>query len=1853
MPGRLRKGRRQGTAKGRATLRTAFDISEDGALDAPLAGRPRGWLILLAAVVALGLFAALLAPRAMAADFTWTGGAPAGEPDWSNGSNWEGGVAPSGSIGALTFPTLTVGACATTCYVSGNNIAGLVTNSLAIGDTYYNLYDFRGDALSVGAEGMEVAGGARANIETMPLNLVAPQTWYVGESASVSVGDVTGTPEALTIALSGGSHLQGANIETGPISVTGSGTLELPPGADLNGTDRNPVELHQARLAPTFLHTVMGPLTSTGGEIRLLVGENYTELAVEGGLTLDSASTVTVPFERYNRTERNLGALVTASGTVSLADANLALPLASPYCPEGLEPGTIYTLITTKGSLTGTFAGIPNGTAIHVENCPETLRINYTAHSVIATVAQGSPVGGALTYGELAAGGHNPSEFCLVCFMGKLISFFRPVDAPTGNFWHTFDDLSVPGRGIPLDLTRTYNSLSATADGPFGFGWSFPYDMSLSFPDATHAVVNQENGSQVTFTEQSGGAYTAPPRVTATLVHNEDGSWTFVRRHRDTFSFNGSGKLTQEKDLNGYVTALTYNGSGQLATVTDPAGRKLNFAYTGNRITSVTDPMGRVVTYAYDGAGNLTDVTDVNGGNTHFTYDAEHRMLTMRMPNQAPGVPGSTSATVTNVYDGQGRVVEQTDQLGRTTKFSYSGEPLGEAGGTTTITDPKGNVIVQEYKFGELLAETKGYGTPQAATWTFGYDPATLGMTSVTDPNGNSTTSTFDAEGNTLSTTDALGRTTTNTYDSFNDLLTTADPMGVTTTMTYDARGNPLSRSRPLKGTAETQTTSYAYGDASHPGDVTAMTDPEGKAWKYSYDANGDRISTTDPLGDETTSTYNGIGWLVNTTSPRGNVGGANPASFTTTYAHNNFGQVTETVDPLGHRTTSQYAPDENVIASTDANGNRTTYSYDAADEQTAVHRADGTTLQTTYWPDGTVKEQIDGAGHVTLYEYDPLGRVSAVTDPLGNTTRYGYDAAGNRTTVTDPEGRVTTNTYDAANELTAVTYSDGKTPNVTGITYDGDGERTGMTDGTGTWSWTWDSLHRLTQVVEGNNGTVKYQYNLRDDLTAIIYPSGKTVSRGYDAAGRWTSVTDWLGNTTDFAYDPNSNLTTETLPSEAGIKDNFAYANDDSLSAISDMHGATSVFGANYTRDANRQLTSDTSQSAGEGSYGYNALNQLCYAGSSAASCASPPSGTTQYQYDSANNLTRMGAATQTFNAGDELISVSMPIPSHENPEGGASQEATRPKGGGATPGGIKVAPGAKEGYLAPTVTSGKVRFTSTGRHSKGTLSQAISTKTGGDLVLAFLSEKGSHAQHTSVKGAGLKWTLVTTASGSGGYLAIWQARAPKSLKHARITVRLARGASAALSTVAFDASAAVVKTAKAARSTRTPSLAVVVPSNTAVWMIGQQAGHRGRPKPSKGQALLASITAPSGDTSWLQSDIPAAAGRVTIADSTAKRAAWILAAVTIQERASSAKAARAAAFSYGGLAIPPLATAPSLASPRDTAATTPLADPATTETSTFSYDAEGDRTSVSSSNGAHHTYSYNQALELTGIGNEISYAYNGDGLRMAKTVGAKTTPFTWDVSGGLASILEDGTNAYVYGPGGLPVEQVSGNTALWFHHDQLGSTRLLTNASGQTVATYAYTSYGSLSSSSGTVSTPLLYAGQYRDGESGLYYLRARYYDSATAQFMTRDPAVAVTLASYAYAEQSPLNLTDPTGLDSGDDIANGLVCGALGYGAGVLSGGLGGFVVGGVCGWAWNNISWPSDWLTLKQVIQAVVPPTPTYGPYMEQQLINSIVFLQGQLAMERPGTDCYQQNQADLIAVKRKLATLTTLQYETAG
>lgn len=135
-----------------------------------------------------------------------------------------------------------------------------------------------------------------------------------------------------------------------------------------------------------------------------------------------------------------------------------------------------------------------------------------------------------------------------------------------------------------------------------------------------------------------------------------------------------------------------------------------------------------------------------------------------------------------------------------------------------------------------------------------------------------------------------------------------------------------------------------------------------------------------------------------------------------------------------------------------------------------------------------------------------------------------------------------------------------------------------------------------------------------------------------------------------------------------------------------------------------------------------------------------------------------------------------------------------------------------------------------------------------------------------------------------------------------------------------------------------------------------------------------------------------------------------------------------------------------------------------------------------------------------------------------------------------------------YVYGPSGLPIEQINNSTSAvtYLHHDQAGSTRLLTGSTGTVTGKCTYSAYGT-PTCEGTVTTPLGWDAQYTSTDTGLIYLRNRVYDPATAQFLTVDPLDQWTHAPYTYASDNPLNYSDPSGLFPWESIAEGLGVGA----------------------------------------------------------------------------------------------------------
>lgn len=1315
-------------------------------------------------------------------------------------------------------------------------------------------------------------------------------------------------------------------------------------------------------------------------------------------------------------------------------------------------------------------------------------------------------------------GGGNPSE--LLC---SQTCFGDPVNTSSGDYFETTTDLSFPGRGAGLQMTRTYSSLAAHAgvSSPLGHGWTFNYNMSLSVdPETGVATVTNVNGSQTQFEPRPEEGFVAPPRVLATLVENENGTYTYTVQQRTIYTFNAVGELIGISDLNEDETTLSYDESGQLETATDEAGRSISFSYDeSGRLESITDSTGRSVTYGYNEAGGLDEVTNVRGGHERFEYDEGGLLLTRE---DARG-----HIVLTNTYDANGRVLTQTDGLENLTKYAYSGSGLIT---TTTVTDARGFTTVYEYRSGILATRTEAANAASwKAVWVYEHDPITLGITATTDPNGNTTHATYDSRGNQTSTEDALGHTTHSVYDSLDNLIESTDANGITTTYEYDKRGNLLSSSTPLVGSEplKSRTVTYAYEDKEHPGDVTGITDPDGNTTHFTYDSAGNVLTTTDAAGDETTYTYNERGNRLTEVSPRGNAEGSEPAKYTTTYTYDPAGNMLTETDPLNHEQVLSYDADGNIETETDANGHTTTYAYDVNNKRTSVEQPGGQVEETTYDADGNIESEVNGLEHATTYTYDPLDRMVTTTDPLGRTTEYRHRQAGNLWLILYPEGETKFFGYNAANQITELEYSDGVTPNVE-YEYDPDGHRIAMKDGTGESSFEYDSLGRLTSTTDGNGDTTSYGYDLAGNVTSIVYPNGKSVSRTYDTAERLESVTDWLGHTTNFAYDPNSNLTSTTFPEGTGNIDEYAYDHADRMSEIEMKKGPETLASLSYSRDKAGQLDGLASKGLPgpeSEAFEYDADNRLTQAGSEG------------FEYDDANDLTKIPGATNSYDAANQLES-GAGLAYRYNKRGERTEAGSPPakfqsefgspgneNGQFAHPAGIALD---AEGnvWVVDEENDRVEEFNQAGSYlgsigspgsEKGELERPTDVAIDASGNLWVTDAGNNRIEDFNVEGECLL-ELGSAGSGNGEF------SEPESVaidSHGDIWV----GDTYNGRLQEFDKEGEFIKTVGEFGSEEgqiREATGIAVGPDDNVW-VADWGNNRVEEFNEEGEFIQQFGTFGSENGQFNDPDV---------IDVDAEGDVWVGDEFNNRVEEFNEEGEYVAQFGVGGSGEGQFSFHWPMGIAADPEGHIWVSDPENNRVqkwqvlessvpTTYKYDLAGDLL----------------AVERAEIGEspaiEESYAYDGNGLRTAQTVSGATSYLTWDQSGELPLLLDDGQASYIYGPGELPIEQISSKgTPTYYHHDQLGSTRMLTNSSGEPTGAFSYGAYGMMSAKSGTQTTPLGYTGQYTNSESGLQYLRARVFDPVTGQFLTRDPLMGATASPYAYANGNPLRYVDPSG-------------------------------------------------------------------------------------------------------------------------
>jgi RHS repeat-associated protein len=232
-------------------------------------------------------------------------------------------------------------------------------------------------------------------------------------------------------------------------------------------------------------------------------------------------------------------------------------------------------------------------------------------------------------------------------------------------------------------------------------------------------------------------------------------------------------------------------------------------------------------------------------------------------------------------------------------------------------------------------------------------------------------------------------------------------------------------------------------------------------------------------------------------------------------------------------------------------------------------------------------------------------------------------------------------------------------------------------------------------------------------------------------------------------------------------------------------------------------------------------------------------------------------------------------------------------------------------------------------------------------------------------------------------------------------------------------------------------------------------------------------------------------------------------------------------------------------------------LSSTASGTTTSYTYNADGQQLMAVQGTNTISSANWNGAGQLTAYGNGTadmtSVAYDGDGVRMSSAAtptggSSATSDYVWALTGNVPTLLMDSVNAYIYGPGHAPTEQVnlSTGTLTYLLADALGSVRGTVDATGALTASTAYDAWGNPETPSGlTAQTPFGYAAGYTD-PTGLVYLLNRYYDPATGQFLSVDPDLSKTLQPYEYAGDNPVLNTDPTG----KFLVGYAYCGGLGY-------------------------------------------------------------------------------------------------------
>lgn len=1247
-----------------------------------------------------------------------------------------------------------------------------------------------------------------------------------------------------------------------------------------------------------------------------------------------------------------------------------------------------------------------------------------------------------------------------------------PVNIANGNYVHDEMDVSLPGAGLALRFARHYDS-QATHDVGLGRGWVYAYADRLTVAGDGTVTWLTDQGYRLAFKPRATGGYANPERYFGTFSRDAAG-YTYRETDGMRHSFDLSGRLVRIEDRNGNRIDLTYDANGRLANVidADAPARRLVFSWSGDRLSAVSDFGGRTWSFGFSGA-LLSSVTRPSDANTPASVLRYGYYTDAARKDWIASITAPDGGETRFDYYTNGRVFRVTDALGAQQTFYYS----------------------LHHQQSEFVNE-RGYAV------TYSYDPSGRMVKLV---NADRTSESFTwVNGLLTRETDVFGASRSYDYDAIGNIVRQVDKAGIETRYTYEPLFNQIA---------------------------SQLRVADGQRTLYHYDARGNLIRVDDALGNYTLMTYDSRGLMLSRTTPKGSAT-ATVGDYTTTYTYNSAGQVLTETNDLPATITRSYDALGREIVRTDANGNATTFGYDLLDRVIRITDPLDRITQRRYSAAGNLVSVTDALGQTSQFAYDLKQRLSESIAADGTLSRSIYDAVGNLIARTDALGRASEQRHDERDRRVETVFADGArqtvrydggghvvasadaSGNTTTYAYDRAGRLVKTTDALGFSStMTYDHVGRLDASIDRRGALTRSSHDLLDrrvrvdgeeglrsrttydadghviaqtrydiqglssvpsNLDTLAESRKRTDRIVYDVAGRAIERIDPLGNVTRFEYDAGGRVLREF--DARGVVTAYAYdAAGNLLERTAGDGGAT-----RYAYDALNRVTGITLPLGGHWRTGYDKVGHV-------VSETDPLGRVTTYAFDAVGNLLRQtnaddSAITNAYDMRDRLI----------RRDTGPGQYST-------------YAYDANGNLLLSQTEASTLQFSYDKLHRRTSELLSLDDNYRSQTDYAYDAEGNLIRQTEGQRAQSYTYDLAGRLLSAAG----------------------SEGESATLTYDGFGRRATTTYGSGARDSFGYDLEGNLVSINYTHGNTGSSIGYQ---RDAAGAPIR------------VTENLNGSAETLTVALDALGRPVQV---------AAANNAARNETFVYdlnGNLIDPG----------RDRDQVFDVADQLTRDAAgtVYSHDVQGNRSVLQSADGSRQKTEHDAAGRTVALRTydaqgslirTVLFSYDGLGRRVRAVEGNATTyqRFAFDrlmeIRVDVAGTENDTSIRYLSGialddvfAARVQVGSFGATSLQYVHRDAIGSVRMVTSSFQVVVATASYAMFGQTQSTTGSSTISLGYVARPSIAGTALIDLRARLYDASAGQFLGHDPVSTLSrgLSLYAYADNVPLVLVDPTG-------------------------------------------------------------------------------------------------------------------------